>query len=576
MPLSAFAGGDDQNRRVCDSKLKAKFFIGVSGFGFRKADTVNKVNYMKKMKLIALFLIPLSVMALTVDEEEVKKVEPVEFEDYEGPNKTRSSHNQIVQIGKDLKKYLKKEKYTFMGKYTMVHAVDPASEKLNADIFIIEKKAKVDTIYNIRRILSGYLQEAYGYSYRDAFTLAKFITYYNAVYRSDMDYFNGKYSDKVLSYLSDKNAGIAISYKEWPGKSRVLIPLRKDKAGLDTTNITDENVITSLREEEDRGVDDRKEIVDIKKEDLKEDKEDLKEKKEEVEKKEEEIVKKEEEIEKRKEEVKKIEDPVRRETEEKKIEKEEQQITKEKEQVETQKEEIQKEEERIVEKQEEIQKDEQEIQKDERLNELAQDPEKAVEELEKTQEELEETKEELQETKEELVKEKENIMEGKFYYLKVNEWEEEGHYNNDMMIIDPATRKVIVRSPVKRIDCDKYLLNEKGVVVIIHNDDKPSEHNLVLLDKEKLTLVKKGADNVFWRSFIEDRDGFIYVIVSKSDGYYLGRFTYDLELETISDVKLDRDSFISFFGESIYINRSDKTIVVLNKKDLSFVAEIAP
>jgi len=89
-------------------------------------------------------------------------------------------------------------------------------------------------------------------------------------------------------------------------------------------------------------------------------------------------------------------------------------------------------------------------------------------------------------------------------------------------------------------------------------------------------LVKKGDDNVFWRSFIEDRDGFIYVIITKTDGYYLGRFTYDLQLEKISTIKMDRDSFISFFEDTIYINQEDKNIVVLNKKDLSLLEEIKP
>ncbi|MES0491519.1 MAG: P83/100 family protein, partial [Leptospirales bacterium] len=248
---------------------------------------------MNKVKLITVFLIPISLMSISVNQKEIKTVEPVEFEDYEGPQ-NKDTPEEVAGIGKNLKLGLKAgpntEKYTWNNKYTIVRAVDPKSEKLNADIFIIEKYAKVDTIKNVRRILAGYLQEAYGYSYQDAFTLAKFITYYNAVYRSNMDYFEKKYSKKVLSYLTAENAGIAINYKEWPGNTRMVIPLTKNDSELNTTDITDDEVITNLKKgKEDRGVEDRKEIVKIKKEDLEKKKEKLEEKKEETNKKEEKI-----------------------------------------------------------------------------------------------------------------------------------------------------------------------------------------------------------------------------------------------------------------------------------------------
>ena len=525
---------------------------------------------MKSLKLILLVLIPVSLFTLSVDVDELKTADPVEFEDYHGPNKVVNTHAEITGIGRNLKIGLKGEKFTWANLYSIIHAVDPKSEKLNADIFMIEKGATVDTIFNVRRILSGYLQETFGYSYQEAFTLAKFITFYNGVYRSNMEYFNAKYSPVVLSHLLAPKTGIAKNYREWPGNTQIIIPLTENEGSVDTSNITDEKVIENLQKNvPDRGVADRKEIVEIKKNELKKEQKELQKKTEETRKIEKEIETKETKLAEKKSSIEKIENPEKKELAKKELEKEEKAVIKEKEKLVEKKEEIKQSEKTVQKKEAAIKQDEKVIKKDEKINELKKDPDKAVKELEKTEKELSQTKDELK-------KEKESVMHDKLYYLKVKEWLVEGHYDNDMVIIDPKTRKVLVRSPVKRIDCKKYLLNEKGVVVILHNDEKPAVHNLAILDKDNLTLVKKGPDNVFWRSFIEDREGFIYVIVSQEDNYYLGRFNYNLELEKVSNVKMDKDSFISFFEDSIFINRSDKNIIVLNKNDLSFVEEIQP
>ena len=74
-----------------------------------------------------------------------------------------------------------------------------------ADILFIGKDATVDHIKNLRRIISAYLSSAYGYSEKDADTLAVFITVYNAVYRGQYDVYNSKYKAVVVKNLSQDN-----------------------------------------------------------------------------------------------------------------------------------------------------------------------------------------------------------------------------------------------------------------------------------------------------------------------------------------------------------------------------------
>ena len=67
--------------------------------------------------------------------------------------------------------------------------------------------------------------------------------------------------------LTADHAGLDLNYQNWPGKSQIVIPLSSTTGGLgtvDTTVISDKEVIDTMREDEDMGIDDRKDLVDIK------------------------------------------------------------------------------------------------------------------------------------------------------------------------------------------------------------------------------------------------------------------------------------------------------------------------
>ena len=79
--------------------------------------------------------------------------------------------------------------------------------------------------------------------------------------------FQEKYKKVVTNNLSSEKAGIALSYKDWPGKTQIVIPLNDIKGGLstvDTSVISDKQVVQSMQGEDDKGVESRKEMVDIK------------------------------------------------------------------------------------------------------------------------------------------------------------------------------------------------------------------------------------------------------------------------------------------------------------------------
>ncbi len=217
-----------------------------------------------------------SAAALGVDEDEIRvtgDVGTIQFENYTGPHTVIETADAITEIGRGLGRQVsrsvsKEGSFNLNGKYSIIHAVDESETgKFDADILIINPNATVDHIRNLRRIIAGYLSSAYGYSSKDANTIATFVTVYNAVYRQKLDVFQDRYKKVVTKHLTKEKCGLSTKWSDWPGNTQIVIPLRDLQGGLstvDTSVISDRNVVDNMREEDDRGIDARQDMVDIK------------------------------------------------------------------------------------------------------------------------------------------------------------------------------------------------------------------------------------------------------------------------------------------------------------------------
>ncbi len=223
----------------------------------------------------AVFFAATSLSALSVDRDELNTTQntTIEFINYVGPHKVIDSLEAIKAIGTALGTVISKDVTVASdagnkAKYYVIHAVDPSENgKLDADILIIGKDALVDHIRNMRHIIASYLSAAYGYTEQDAQTIATFVTVYNAVYRGDMETFNKKYKNAVTKNLTSENCGLSVNYKDWAGKSEIVIPLFDVKGGIstvDTSVISDTKVVDSMQEDDDKNIDSRKDMVDLK------------------------------------------------------------------------------------------------------------------------------------------------------------------------------------------------------------------------------------------------------------------------------------------------------------------------
>lgn len=214
-----------------------------------------------------------TALGVNIDEIRSTSSEVITFDNYSGPHALIETADAITEIGRNLGRQVARNvespsTYGRGAKYSVIHAVDSEkSRKLDADIFILNSTSSVDHIKNLRRILIGYLTTAYGYNNDDASTIATFITVYNAVYRQNLDVFKAKYKDVVVRNLDAEKCGLSTQWADWPGNTQIVIPLFDVNGGLstiDTSVISDSNVVASMREDDDRGVDERKNLADIK------------------------------------------------------------------------------------------------------------------------------------------------------------------------------------------------------------------------------------------------------------------------------------------------------------------------
>lgn len=215
-----------------------------------------------------------SLGAQTVAEDVVRgqEIQGIEFKNYVGPHKVIETRQAIQGIGADLGRQIAVLGATsadYAGKYSVLRLHDPTSELLSADLLILGPGAGVDHIRNLNWILSAYLQRAFGYSAADADLLANFVTRYNAFYRGNLAYLRAQYIPSVANNVTAENAGLALSYLDWPGKTRIFIPLRDSLSkglggSLNTEEISNQDIVTQMAQEPGAGIEERKKLADLK------------------------------------------------------------------------------------------------------------------------------------------------------------------------------------------------------------------------------------------------------------------------------------------------------------------------
>ncbi len=497
--------------------------------------------------MVLSFLLP--VTAQTVSEEEILSISDqtgdILFENYVGPVTVFNTREEITGIGLFLGTR-SSESPSWGNKYQLYHSYQPEiPEGLDGDILVLLPDAGVDHIRNLRMILSGYLQGVYSYEQKRADVLAEFITYYNAIYYKNLTHFTSRYKEGVLQYLSAQNAGLSTHFSEWAGKSRIVIPVKSDRAlqedqeaqpGLDTSIISQPEVVEEMRKEEDKALDTRKEMVEIREEELDQQQEVLDRKQDELQQEENAV---DEQIREQQEIIASAEEdsPEAQEAQEelKTLEEEKEVIQEEKEVLEEKQEEIRKEQEEVFEMREDIAEDENTLNRQEDVipsaGLIASSDTKAL------------------------------------WFIKIDESGTPSSFGRLCKIAENG--EILQESPLNSIRGNSIIDSGENIVVIAGNEGANTSVKPVLIDKETLEVAKQGDLAVYAGNRIWTDDRNLFIITRNNSDWVLGKYTYDLVLQETSEIRIHPDTPILFDGDSVLIQNANGDISVLSVQDLS-------
>ena len=509
------------------------------------------------MAILGILLCGMTAAAIDVYEEELSKTRgiSVEFINYEGPHTKIETIEEITSIGRYLGSRIAAgaASANYGGRYRVIHAVDPAVKSgLDADVFIIESGAVVDHIRNLRYMISGFLQEAYRYSAADAYILAEFVTVYNAVHRGDMAYFGTMYKQVVMRNIAETNAGIARVYYEWPGKTRMLIPLTERAAdgglgSLDSDALTGEEVIEELRRQDDRGLEERKEITELKEREVEEEQIRIDERAAELSERERALEEDRAALEREtgdasnaavaREEIAGTESRVREE------------------------------EERIAAERTAVEEAQRQV--DERQDQIRRDREGIVSDERAMITEQEETA--MMEAESRTAAARAGIAARHIPVLLVSGVA--GETLGRLVLVDAATGNIRTRSVLNTVRNQRFDVLERGFLVLAGKTEGTGAVRLVILDPESLEVIVEGADDIYPGSVVKITADTVYAVAAAGAGYRIAAFDARLGKAAQSDMEVLPYTALSIDQGRLYLQDSSGNLIILRADNLRWIAE---
>jgi hypothetical protein len=478
-----------------------------------------------------------------IDQDELQKnLGPVNFINYEGPQSRIETREQIRNIGVGLGRQIKagSERAGTANRYFVIHSVSAADgSKIDADIFGLGVDTGVDHIRNLRTIIQGYLQEAYDYTERDAALLAEYVTIYNAVYRSDWDYFTDRYKNQVIQNLTREQAGISIRFDEWPGRTLMLIPLGiGGLSSVDTSTISDERVIEEMRREDDRSVEQRRDMVDLKEREA-----DQAEQRAQVQR------------EAIREEEKQIDQDRTG------VEQERQQIAEERAQADGD-----------AEKQAELdQREEEADQKSQELDEREQDLARQREEAQRQQDFAEQKSDEAQQDRQGIAADQQAAIDDEARQARGVIGAQLGNNDNflgRLLKLDPLNSEEIKRSPLETVNIRTLTFTGGKILAIAGENKGNGAIRLIEINNSNLEMAKQGDNDIHPSSLLWVNGSDLYALTVSDGKIYLGRFDTNLTLRARSVIEVHPNASVSIQNESLLTQRGDGSPAILESASL--------
>ncbi len=533
---------------------------------------------------------------IQLDTQEIRNAGPVRFQNYSNTPAFSSMKKRDTQLGAKLGQAvfddlqnsdtsLSKSKIAFFGSIRAQRIFNKQKPGLGADILSIGKDAKFGHINRIQRLIVGYLRTQFDFSAKDAQVISRFILYYNAEKHDKLESLKDKYSPSVIAALDPKKVGIALSYKDWSGKTALLLPLRKNIVGplqtdLNLKEIRETSKNRPLKQQRKlRELEQRKNTKEGQK--LKKKAKQLNQKQEQAKQQAKVLKKKQADLKKKqkatKKQLKKLSqkdpnaNPKSQAKAIKKVQSTQKELEKEQKKVTTQQKENQKKQKQISKQQQAVAKQAKEVKQN--AKELNKPLKLAANQSKKSTD---------QKPKPKVSK---NVVQDKILFMRVVRYSSQAHYQNELWYLDASKDDSLFRSSFTNICSRDFVVipPAKGVLVIGYKGDFNSNtnHHLFLLDSKNLSKSKESKAHIHWRSPMILRNNHIYAFEQDKDNYYLSRFDFELSTQARSKKPVNPHSDITFYKDKVYLTGKTKqktatSIHILKLSDLSTIKIISP
>lgn len=528
------------------------------------------------------------ISALEVDKSELQAAgsdETIVFINYTGPHSKIDSLASIKGIGSsmgtEISKDTAKSARAGNSRYSVIHAIDPSEKtKLDADIIIIGSDATVDHINNLRHIISSYLSSAYGYSEKDAETLAVFVTVYNAVYRGKLADFQNKYKKIVADNLSAAKCGLSVNYKDWPGNSQIVIPLFDVSNGgistIDTSVISDSQVVKHMQEDDGKNIESRKNMVDLKEREAEQATEKARDSQKNAvqeQKKLNEEKEKTAEAQKEAQTAQKDAEDARQEAEEARAQADANPQDKELQKEAEAKEAAAEEKQAVAEEKQEAYKDQQAA--EEKQQKTAEEAKQTASEQQavadkKTSEAQSERKEIAKDQQEVIKQEIANAVAPSAYAIQLVD---ESALLSGLVKINTNTGDVIKSSPVKVIRNRTMYKAGDSFIAIAGENGGNGAIKLVLLSADTMEITKESNESAAEKSVLIQDGNEFYCVIQEGSDFYLAKYDQELNLKLKSAAKVKAATPVTISGQHIIVSGASGSILLLDKSDLKETAK---
>jgi actin-related protein len=137
-----------------------------------------------------------------------------------------------------------------------------------------------------------------------------------------------------------------------------------------------------------------------------------------------------------------------------------------------------------------------------------------------------------------------------------------------LVLIDRTSGKLLSQSDLNTVRGRMYVTLGSSLVVVAGATGGNAAVRLVSLDPATLAVQKQGKDNLAPTSYLAASSDSVYAVLNTAKGAFLGRFDGSLALQAQSAAAVDASTYILLSGAEVFVQDTAGNILILNKDDL--------